>query len=72
MTRTRRPRRTLALASVAGVGLLTTAVAIALVSLVVTDPAGTADALNAREAAPMIHALASLIWRALGAVIKYL
>jgi hypothetical protein len=72
MTRTSQRPRVVALASVAAVGLLTVVMAVAMVVLVVTDPVRTADALSARDAGPMISALASLIWKALDAVLAYL
>lgn len=69
---TRTWRRTAALATMVGVGLLTTMLAIATVALVVTDPVRTVDALNAGDAGMVIDALASLVWRAITAVIEYL
>lgn len=72
MARTWRRGRIVAMAAVGGVGLLTTMLAVATVVLVVTDPAGTAAALDARDAGTMINALASLMWRAINAVLEYL
>jgi hypothetical protein len=65
-------RYTVALASIASIGLLTLLIAVAMVALVVTDPVGTANAISTREAGPMISAIVSLMWRAFTAVIEYL
>jgi hypothetical protein len=54
------------------IGVLTLAMAIATVTLVVTDPVRTAVALSARDPGSMIGALASLLWKVVDAVISYL
>jgi hypothetical protein len=69
---TPRPRRSFALAAVASVGVVTTVLAASIVVLVITDPVGTATAVDAHDARVMASAIASLIWRGVVALLTYL
>jgi hypothetical protein len=63
-------RLSLSLAAV--IGLLATALAIATVWLLVTQPVTVADAVATGEVSPVMRALAGALYEALAGIVKYL
>jgi len=63
-------RLSLSLAAV--IGLIATALAAAIIWLLVTQPVTVADAVATGEVSPVMRALAGALYEALAGIVKYL